>query len=97
MMFFKRDQTRVDPKERAIWGDLMAIGMVFPIAIVVGYLLGRWVGGLVGYPRTGMAVGLIWGIGSGFWELIKTTLRLNRLDAPPKPKDDEKGGHGPET
>ena len=76
----------VNPKERALWGDLMGLGMVFPVAIVLGFFLGRWAGGLVGYPRAGIAVGLVWGVATGFWELYKVTVRLNRMD------DDGKGG-----
>lgn len=71
-----------------MWGDLMAMGMVFPIAIALGFFLGRWLGGLLGYPRVGMAVGLVWGVASGFWELYKVTVRLNRMD------DSGKGGPG---
>lgn len=79
-MLFRRKDKSIDPKERALWGDLMALGMVFPIAIVLGFLLGRAGGKYFGYPRTGIAVGLIWGVGAGFWELYKTTIRLNRMD-----------------
>jgi hypothetical protein len=70
----------VDPKERAIWGDLMALGMVFPIAIALGFFIGRWLGALLGYPRVGMGLGLAWGVAAGFWELYKVTVRLNRMD-----------------
>ena len=80
-MLFRPKDKHIDPKERALWGDLMALGMVFPIAILLGFLLGRWAGKLLGYPRTGLALGLIWGAAAGFWELYKTTVRLNRLDA----------------
>ncbi len=84
-MFFGSGKKDVDPKVRAVGGDLMALGMVFPIAIALGFFLGRWVGGLLGHPKAGMAVGLIWGVATGFWELYKTTVRLNRMDD---------GGHG---
>ena len=79
-MFFKRRDPGIDPKERALWGDLMGLGMVFPVAIALGFFLGRWAGGLLGYPRAGGALGLVWGAAAGFWELYKTTLRLNRMD-----------------
>ena len=87
-MRFGSGKKDVDPKERAIWGDLMALGMVFPIAIALGFFLGRWVGGLLGHPRAGMLVGLVWGVAAGFWELYKVTVRLNRMDG------DGKGGSG---
>jgi hypothetical protein len=88
-MWFGSGKKEVDPKERAVWGDLMALGMVFPIAITLGFFLGRWVGGLLGHPRAGMLVGLVWGIATGFWELYKVTLRLNHMDDRPG-----KGGGG---
>ena len=84
-MRFGSGSKDASPKERAMWGDLMAMGMVFPIAIAVGYFLGRWVGGLLGHPRAGMLVGLVWGVAAGFWELYKVTVRLNCMD-------DGKGG-----
>jgi hypothetical protein len=28
----------------------------------------------------GTAVGLVWGAATGFWELYKVTMRLNRMD-----------------
>jgi hypothetical protein len=86
----------VNPKERAIWGDLMAMGMVFPIAIVLGFFLGRWLGGLLGHPKIGMAVGLVWGAATGFWELYKVTVRLNRLDGGSK-EEDASGTHKVDT
>ena len=98
-MLFRRKDPAIDPKERAVWGDLMALGMVFPIAIVMGFFLGRWAGKALGYPRIGVAVGLAWGAATGFWELYKTTIRLNRMDEPskgpaPRPdKDEDQGGH----
>jgi positive regulator of sigma E activity len=79
-MFGRRKQ-EVSPGERAVWGDLMSLGMVFPIAITLGFFLGRWVGGLLGHPKAGMAVGLVWGVAAGFWELYKTTVRLERMDS----------------
>jgi hypothetical protein len=33
-------------------------------------------------------VGLVWGAATGFWELYKVTVRLNRMDG------DGKGGDG---
>jgi hypothetical protein len=88
-MLFNRGDKDASPKERALWGDLMGLGMVFPIAIVLGFFLGRWAGGLFGHPRAGMWVGLVWGIATGFWELYKTTLRLDRYDAAEKKEKDE--------
>ena len=70
----------MDPRERAIWGDLISMGMVFPIAIVLGMFLGRWIGGLIGHREAGQWVGLVWGVATGFYELYKVTTKLDRMD-----------------
>jgi len=101
-MWFGTGKKDTSPGERALWGDLMGIGMVFPIAIAAGFFLGRWLGTRLGWPRTGMAIGLVWGVATGFWELYKTTVRLNRMDpggAPgkgqgPAPGDGQGAGRG---
>lgn len=88
-MIFKRGDKDASPRERALWGDLMGLGMVFPIAIALGFFIGRWAGDLFGHPRAGMWVGLVWGIATGFWELYKTTQRLDRYDEAEKKEKDE--------
>jgi F0F1-type ATP synthase assembly protein I len=70
----------IDPKERSLWGDLISLGMVFPIAIVLGWYFGQWIGGIFGHPRPGRLIGLVFGIISGFWELFKVTKRLEKFD-----------------
>ena len=92
-MIFRPKIPDADPKERALWGDLMSMGLVFPVAIVLGFFAGRWIGGLVGHPEGGQWIGLIWGIAAGFWELYKVTQRMNAMDAPPPegPKDQDPG------
>lgn len=79
-MILRPKKDDASPRERALWADLMSLGFVFPIAIVLGFFLGRWIGGLVGHPEGGQWIGLLWGIATGFWELYKVTLRANRLD-----------------
>jgi F0F1-type ATP synthase assembly protein I len=98
-MLFGSGKKDVDPKERALWGDLMALGMTFPIAIALGFFLGRWIGGRLGHPKVGMAIGLAWGVGAGFWELYKVTVKLDRLDrndAGSEDKNRKDGDHGPD-
>jgi hypothetical protein len=85
-MLFRPKHKDADPRERALWGELMSIGMVFPIAIALGFFGGRWIGGWFGYPAIGQWIGLAYGIATGFYELYKTTKRLDRMDQPPPPE-----------
>ncbi|MFM8234687.1 MAG: AtpZ/AtpI family protein [Holophagaceae bacterium] len=63
---------------------MSSIAFVFPIAITLGFFLGKWIGGWFGRPILGQWLGLGWGIASAFWELFKTSQRLNRPTPPPK-------------
>jgi hypothetical protein len=72
--------TEADPGERALWGDLLSLGFVFPICITLGFFLGRWIGGWFGHRAVGQWVGLVWGISTAFWELYKVNRRLTRRD-----------------
>jgi hypothetical protein len=95
MLFRPRKKDGVDAKERALWGDLLSLGMVFPIAIALGFFVGRWVGGIMGHPVAGQWWGLGWGIATAFWELYKTTKRMDRYDAAQQSEQDkaDKDGH----
>ena len=79
-----------DPQERALWGELTSLGLVFPSAIMLGFFLGRWGGRALGHPEPGQWIGMALGIATGFWELYKVTMRLNRLNPPPPPEDASK-------
>jgi len=95
-MLFRPKSKDVDPRERAVWGDLLSMGMVFPIAIVLGLFIGRWIGGRFGHAQAGQWIGILWGVATGFWELFKVNAKLNRLDQnqtpppanPPKDSDE---------
>lgn len=80
-MILKPGKEDADPGERALWGDLMSLGITFPLCIALGFFLGRWIGGWFGHPARGQWVGLIWGIGAAFWELYKLNRRMTRRDA----------------
>ncbi len=93
-MLFRPKPKDAEPRERGIWGDLIAMGMVFPIAIVLGFFGGRWIGGWFGHPAVGQWIGLVYGVATGFWELYKVTQKLDRLDLQnpekQKPPEDSK-------
>ncbi|MBK8727290.1 MAG: AtpZ/AtpI family protein [Holophagaceae bacterium] len=92
MSFIRPGKGGADPKERALWGDLVSLGMVFPIAIVLGWFLGKWIGGKLGHPEAGSLIGLFWGVATGFYELYKVTMRLNRKKGPGPGDGEEKNG-----
>lgn len=78
----KKDIARdANPRERSLWADLMAVGMVFPIAIVAGLFAGRWIGGKFGHRELGQWLGLAWGVAAAFWELFKMSQKLDRFSA----------------
>lgn len=89
-MLFRPKLKEVDAKERSLWGELLSMGMVFPISITLGFFLGRWIGGRFGHGALGQWIGLGMGIASGFWELYKVTKRLDRMDAAAARDDHEK-------
>jgi hypothetical protein len=80
VVIFKRNEG-ADPGERALWGDLMSLGLTFPICIALGFFLGRWIGSQFGHPGRGQWAGLAWGVAAAFWELYKVNRRMARRDA----------------
>lgn len=60
--------------------DLSTVGLVFPVAAVLGYFVGGWIGSWFDAVRTGQLVGLLLGIASGFYNLLKVVYQLNRRE-----------------
>lgn len=91
-----RQKDGVDPGERALWADLMSLGLAFPLCIVLGFFLGRWIGGWFARPAIGQWVGLVLGIVAAFRELYKVNQRLAKQDAKDleRFKENEKGPDG---
>lgn len=79
--FHRRTKGSGEARERSLWGDLLSLGMVFPLCIVLGWYAGGWLGDKLGYPEGGRLFGLLWGIAAAFWELYKVTKRLERADS----------------
>jgi Putative F0F1-ATPase subunit Ca2+/Mg2+ transporter len=72
--------------------DLSAVGLAFPIALLLGYFGGRLIGGWLGNPQAGAMIGVAVGIAGGFYNLFKMVSRLapktvaassNPVPAPP--------------
>lgn len=79
-MFFRPKPKDVKPQERAVWGDLMSLGLNFPIAILLGFFIGQWIGGKFGHPTEGQYIGLAWGVAAAFYELYKVSKRMIKQD-----------------
>ena len=65
------------------WGaqkalQVLALAFLFPAAIVVGYLGGRWMGGRFGVPTAGAIFGCVVGALAGFWQLYSFLARPRR-------------------
>lgn len=93
-MLFRPKPNDANPQERAVWGSLMSLGLNFPIAILLGFFIGRWIGGKFGYETEGKYIGLAWGVAAAFYELYKVSKRMIKQD-----EDDQKRalGSNPDT
>jgi hypothetical protein len=84
-------------KERLRVLDLSAVGLAFPIAMLLGYFAGRKVGGWLGSAQVGSMIGLGLGIAGGFYNLYKMVSRLaprgggRARGQGSKPRDDAPG------
>lgn len=61
--------------------DLSSIGLVFPVAMILGYLAGGVIGSWLGFKEAGQMIGGFLGIVSGFYNVYKVVLRLNAEEA----------------
>ena len=63
-----------DPATGDGWGaqkalQVLALAFLFPAAVVVGYLAGRWLGVRFDWPVGGGLLGGVVGAAAGFWQL----------------------------
>lgn len=83
----KPSNKEVKRRERLQMLDLSAMGLVFPVAMVLGYYAGREIGGWWGADRSGALIGLLVGVLAGFYNVYKMIARLNRQDAATRGED----------
>jgi len=62
--------------------DLSAVGLAFPIALLLGYFGGRLIGGWLGSAQIGGLAGALIGILGGFYNLFKMVSRLAPRSVP---------------
>lgn len=48
-----------------------AAGILFPLCLVAGYLLGKWIGAAFGLGSAPAFVGAALGVAAGFWNLYR--------------------------
>lgn len=70
-----------------VMGEYMVIGVVFPVALVGGFFLGWWIGGLLGSETVGAFTGLGLGTVAAFYNLFETLQRIQRREAAAAAKD----------
>jgi Putative F0F1-ATPase subunit Ca2+/Mg2+ transporter len=58
-----------------------AAGLLFPLSIVAGFLLGKWVGRALGLGAWPAFLGAALGVGAGFWNLFRLLRGLEEPDA----------------
>ena len=58
--------------------DLASIGITLPLAIVIGYFGGKWIGGKLGNAEIGSYIGFVLGVAAGFMEIFRSIARWNR-------------------
>ena len=55
----------------AIVARASAAGILFPLSLVAGWFLGKWVGSALGLGVAPAYVGAVLGVGAGFWNLYR--------------------------
>lgn len=60
--------------------DYSVIGLVFPVAMVIGWFAGRAIGGWLGNPDLGGVIGGLFGVGAGFYNMWEIARKLARED-----------------
>jgi F0F1-type ATP synthase assembly protein I len=70
-------------REGRFWrkaGLIGSIAFTFPASIVVGYLLGRWLGQKLGIEPWLSATGLLLGAAAGFYEAFRIVGLVERME-----------------
>ncbi len=77
----EEDLERREKRRQAVrMADLSTVGLVFPIALLLGYFAGKFVGGWFGAAETGGWIGGGFGLAAGFYNVYKTAMLLQKQD-----------------
>ena len=66
------------PSRYALVAEGSAVGLFFPVAIVAGYLLGKWIGRALGAGDAAALVGAALGVAAAFLNLWRFLRRLEQ-------------------
>lgn len=69
-----------EPRYRIV-ARASAAGILFPLSIVAGYLLGRWIGRALGAGEWPAFLGAALGVAAGFWNLYRLLRGLEEPEA----------------
>ncbi len=69
--------------------DVAVIGLVFPVASILGFVAGQTVGEWCDAPKTGAMVGFFFGVAAGFYNAYQTVRRASLDD-----EEEERDGFG---
>lgn len=70
--------TRTDRQEMRNTGDALTIGLMFGVAIAIGYGIGTWVDNRFHVAPWGSTIGALVGVVVGFVNLIEVAQRMSR-------------------
>jgi hypothetical protein len=71
------------PPRYAFVARASAAGILFPLSIVAGYLMGKWIGRALGVGAWPAFLGAALGVAAGFWNLYRLLSGLEeREDGP---------------
>ena len=84
-----------------IWLDVSIIGIQCPVAIALGYFLGRWLDGLFGTEPWFIIIFALFGIAAGFVNLFRITAQASRaeeqISAMESAEDEESGAESEDS
>jgi F0F1-type ATP synthase assembly protein I len=60
------------------WGRSLGYGLQIGVGVTLGYLIGNWFDRRYGWAPWGLLIGVMFGLASGMYLLIKDAIRMNK-------------------
>ncbi|MBC8646170.1 MAG: AtpZ/AtpI family protein [Thermoanaerobaculia bacterium] len=67
------------PRYAAV-AEASTAGILFPACLVVGFVVGKWIGRVLGWGTAPAFVGAALGVAAAFWNLYRILRRAERSD-----------------